>query len=200
MTSEFLLEAIGQMDDDLVVETATPTRRAIPWLKVSGWAAALLLCVGVANLPGLLPMNGAGSAAPESDFTLGDVLLDQDGKDIYEYRSDQESQLKDSTANKSESAVTGVTAPTQGVFEPLFFTQRGVYMLMGEDFPYKSKLPDTESLKELGVLVTSVPGEQVYPSTGTQEYVGCPVWESEDGKVIYIQLKDGGCLFATLYE
>ena len=200
MTSEFLLNAIGQMDDELVIEAAEPTRRAIPWLKVSGWAAAFLLCVGVASLPDLLPMNGAGSAAPESDFFPGSVLLDQDIKgDDYEYRSDQESQVKDSSAaNKTESATADGT--TAGVMEPKFFTQRGVYFLIGEEFPYKPKLPDTEKLTNLGALVAAVPGEQIYPSTGTQEYVGCPVWESENGKVLYIQLKDGGCLFATLYE
>ena len=55
MTSEFLLEAIGRMDDELVTEAAEPARRSIPWLKVSGWAAALLLCVGVASLPALMP-------------------------------------------------------------------------------------------------------------------------------------------------
>lgn len=200
MTSEFLLNAIGQMDDELVIEAAEPTRRAIPWLKVSGWAAALLLCVGVASLPDLLPRNGTGSAAPESDFFPGSVLLDQDIKgDDYEYRSDQESQVKDSSAaNKTESATADGT--TAGVAEPKFFTQRGVYFLIGEEFPYKPKLPDTEKLTNLGALVAAVPGEQIYPSTGTQEYVGCPVWESENGKVLYIQLKDGGCLFATLYE
>ena len=201
MTSEFLLEAIGQMDDELVVEAAAPTRRSIPWAKVSGWAAALLLCVGVASLPGLMPANKTGSAAPESDFSiLGDTMLDQDGKEIYEYRSEQESQTKDSAANKAESAVADIITPTQSVFEPVFFTQRGVYMLMGEQFPYKPKLPDSEPLKELGVLVAATPGKQVYPATRSKDYVGCPVWESEDGKTLYIQLNDGGCLFATLYE
>lgn len=200
MTSEFLLDAIGRLDDELVLEAAEPARRPIPWLKVSGWAAALLLCVGVSSLPNLLPMRGAGSAAPESDFILGDVIMDQDGKaDGFEYRSEQESQVKEpSAANKAESAIADST--TSGLMEPKFFTQRGVYFLIGDEFPYQPGLPDTEKLTALGVLVAAVPGKQVYPSTGTQEYVGCPVWESENGKVIYIQLNDGGCLFATLYE
>lgn len=201
MTSEFLLDAIGQMDDDLVTEAAEPVRRKIPWLKVSGWAAALLLCVGVASLPDLLPRNASGTAAPESDFFLGDVMLDQDTKgEDYEYRSEQESQVKEpSAANKTESA-TVTDGSAAGVMEPTFFTQRGVYFLMGEEFPYKPKLPDTETLNKLGVLVAAVPGEQLYPSTGAKEYIDCPVWESEDGKILYIQLKDGGYLFATLYE
>ena len=200
MTSEILLEAIGQMDDALVMEAAEPSRRTIPWSRVAGWAAALLLCVGVASLPDLLPMNGTGStAAPESDFILGDVIPDQDAKgDDYEYRSDQESQvLEPSAANKAESATAD--GATQSVMEPKFFTQRGVYLLTGDD-PYKPKMPFLTNANALGDLVAAVPGEQVYPSTGTQELVGCFVWESVDGKTLYIELPDGGCLVARLYK
>ena len=202
MTSEFLLDAVGMMDDELVAEAAVPTRRTIPWLKVSGWAAALVLCVGIASLPALMPKNASGTAAPESDFVLGDMMLDQDTKsDGFEYRSEQESQVKEpSAANKTESASATADGAAHGLMEPKFFTQRGLYMLMGDEFPYKPKLPDTEHLNKLGALVTAVPGEQVYPSTGTPEYVGCTVWESVDGKTIYIELPDGSCLIATRYE
>jgi len=197
MTSDFLLDAIGQMDDELVLEAAAPTRRAIPWLKVAGWAAALVLCVGVASLPGLMPQYASGGMR-ESDSVFENFTADmelQDGTDSkFEYRADQES------ASQAPTVSDKAASTTAGVMEPLFFTERGVYMLMGEQFPYKPKLPDTQSLKELGLLVASVPGEQVYPCTRTQEYVGCPVWESADGKTLYIQLKDGGCLYATLYE
>jgi len=197
MTSEFLLEAIGQMDDELVMEAAAPTRRSIPWAKVSGWAAALLLCVGVASLPGLMPQYASGGVQ-ESDSVFENFTADmelQDGTDNkFEYRADQESVSQAPTASDKAAGTTA------GVMEPIFLTQRGVYMLMGEEFPYKPKLPDSESLKELGVLVAATPGKQVYPATRSKDYVGCPVWESEDGKTLYIQLNDGGCLFATLYE
>lgn len=200
MTSEFLLDAIGQMDDELILDAATPIRHAIPWPKVAGWAAAIVLCVGIARIPGLLPLNGAGTAAPESDWLLGDVMLDMDGKeDDYEYRSEQESQAREpsATAGSKENTKTEATDGAQGIFEPRFFTERGVYLPIGEPF-----LPEmTEShAKELGVLVASVPGEQVYPSTGTQELVGCPVWESEDGEYLYVQLPDGSWLTARLMK
>lgn len=198
MTSEFLLEAIGQMDDDLILEGATPVRRHIPWRQVAGWAAAIAVCVGIARIPGVLPLNGAGSAAaPESDLLLGDVMLDMDRKeDDYEYRSDQESQVQEpSAANKSES--TTADGAAQGVFEPRFFTERGVYLPIGH--PFQPKLTDAH-VKELGVLVASVPGEQVYPATGTQELVGCPVWESADGEYLYVQLPKGDWLTARLVK
>lgn len=202
MTSEFLLEAIGQMDDELVLEAAAPVRRTIPWAKVSGLAAALLLCVGIAHIPGLLPMKGlsAGTAAPEvgGGFPLlNDAVLDQDAEDTFEYRSEQESQVQaPSAANKSESAAADGTA--QGVMEPKFFTQRGVYLLIAP--PSQAKLPDDAKMKELGKLASAVPGTQVYPSTGTEELVGCPVWESEDGEYLYIQLPNGDWLTAKRYQ
>lgn len=198
MTSECLLDAIGQLDDDLILEAAAPTRRVIPWGKVAGWAAAIAVCVGIARLPGLLPLNGAGSAAaPESDRFLGDVMLDLDTTDNdYEYRCEQESQVEEpSAANKVESSTADGAA--QGVMEPRFFTQRGVYLLIAP--PAQAKLPDT-NLTELGKLVSAVPGTKAYPATGTQELVGCPVWESEDGEYLYVQLSDGTWLTAKLYQ
>ena len=206
MTSEFLLEAIGRMDDELVTEAAEPARRSIPWLKVSGWAAALLLCVGVASLPALMPWNGTGTAAPEAEHFFSDALLDQDtAADDYEYRSEQESQIQTPSATdkentKAEASGTVADGAMGGVFEPCFFTERGVYMLMGEDFPYEPQMPLLTHATALGNLAASIPGEQVYPSTGTPELVGCPVWESADGKTLYIELPDGGCLVAHLHE
>ena len=204
MTSEFLLDAIGQMDDELVLEAAAPIRRAVPWRKVAGWAAAIVLCVGITHIPGLLSRNGAGSAAaPESNlspgYVVGDVMLDADAKgDDYEYRTEQELQVqKPSAASKADS--TTADGAAQGVMEPKFFTQRGLYLLSGDE-PYKPKMPFLTNANALGALVAAVPGEQVYPSTGTQELVGCFVWESVDGKTLYIELPDGGCLIAKRYQ
>lgn len=202
MTSEFLLDAIGQLDDELVLAAATPVRRTIPWAKAVGWAAAIAVCIGIARIPGVLPFSGAnsGAAAPESDMILGDVMLDADKKeDDYEYRSEQESQVREpsATAGSKENTKTEATDGAQGIFEPRFFTERGVYLPIVP--PSQAKLPDT-NVKELGELVVSVPGEQVYPSTGTQELVGCPVWESEGGEYLYIQLPDGLWLTARLVK
>lgn len=198
MTSESLLDAIGQVDDDLVLEAAAPARRPIPWGKAAGLAAALFLLVGLANLPGLLPFPGAdsGAAAPESDRLLEDVMMDVDtkGKD-YEYRVDQESQVQTpSQANKSESMTAGGTQ--QDIMEPKFFTERGVYLLVAP----LTQTPPPEGAKALGELAASVPGKQAYPSTGTQALVGCPVWEREDGEYLYVQLPDSKWLTAKLYK
>jgi len=197
MTSEFLLEAIGQMDDELVLEAAAPVKRHIPWRQVAGWAAAILVCVGIARIPGL-PLNGAsmGAAAPEAENAMNGLLADRaDGAGDYEYRADQEFQVeKPSEKYKSESMTAGGTH--QGLMEPQFFTARGVYLLVA---PLK-RTPPPEGAKELGKLVAAEPDRKVFPATRTQELVGCPVWESGDGEYLYIQWPDGGWLTAKLYE
>lgn len=198
MTSEFLLDAIGQMDDELVLEAATPSRRTIPWSKVAGLAAAIAVCVGIARIPGVLPFTGAnsGAAAPEAENAMGSLSNRFDG---YEYVADQESVVQEpsATAGSKENTKAEAADGTQGIFEPRFVTRRGVYLLTAP--PAQPEPPDT-TMNELGVLIADVPGEQIYPSTGTQELVGCPVWESEDGEYLYVQLPDGLWLTARLVK
>ncbi len=199
MTSEYLLETIGQLDDELVLEAAVPVRRNIPWGKVAGWAAAIVLCVGIARMPGM-PWKGAGAAAPENgalqeEQTKHHLMADAaDGAWDYEYRSEQESQVQEpSAAHKSESAATGGTQ--QGIVEPQFFTERGVYLLVA---PPWQQTPLPEGAKELGKLTAFRYDEQVYPAVRAKELVGCPVWESEDGEYLYVQTKNDIWLTARL--
>lgn len=196
MTSEYLLEAIGQMDDELVLEAAAPLKRHIPWKQVAGLAAAVLLCVGIAHMPGL-PLNGTGAAAPENgapqeEQTKHHLMADAvDGANDYEYRSEQESVTQaPSAADKADSKTAGGTQ--QGIMEPQFFTERGVYLLIAP----LQQTPPPEGAKELGRLVAAEADEQVYPSVRMQELVGCPVWESEDGEYLYVQMSDEGWLTA----
>lgn len=197
MTSEFLLEAIGQMDDELVLEAAAPVKRYFPWKQTAGWAAAIVLCVGIAHIPGM-PLNGAsmGAAAPEAENVKGGLLADTaDGAGDYEYRADQESMAQEpSAANKSESATAG---GAMGIMEPQFFTERGVYLLVT---PPLQQIPLPEGAKELGKLTAFRYDEQVYPAVRAKELVGCPVWESEDGEYLYVQQANGWWLTAKLYQ
>ena len=194
MTGEFLLEAIGQLDDELVLEAAAlPKRRAVPWSTLAGLAAALVLCVGLINAPHLLSRNASGgAAAPETGGLMDQV---QDGAAEYEYTADQESVMREPAADKKSETQAAASA-TQGVVEPLFFTQRGIYRLMAP--PAKAKLPD--NCISLGQLVYSQPDQDIYPSTRTKDLVGCPVWESMGGQFLYIRLSDGTLLCAQLFE
>lgn len=201
MTSEFLLDAIGRLDDDLVLEAAAPKKHTVPRLKAAGLVAALVLCAGIASLPGLSPLRGAnsGAAAPESDGALTDTTTSDILAD-YEYRSEQEFMTQEpSAANKSETQ--SATGGTQGFCEPRFFTQRGVYLLTVSDSgELKKKVSPPENAVYLGELAAAVSGQGVYPSTGTQELVGCPVWESEDGQLLYIQFPNEEWLVAMLLD
>lgn len=201
MKREHLLDAIGMLDDDLIVEAAAkPARRKLPvWQMATAAAAAVVVCVGAYLWPAMQP---AGAAAPENQGlnnkfdlfadvadTAGGVLADGTLEE-YEYKSSSESALRaPSTANKDTAGTT------QGVFEPVFRTEQGRYLLVGEELPLKAKLPD--DVRYLGELAATDHDKPVYPCVGTKELVGCSVWQSEDGEYLYIQSPAGGWLQAT---
>ena len=200
MTSEFLLDAIGELDDELVLEAA-PLKRYIPWKQMAGLAAAVLLCVGIAHMPGL-PLNGAGAAAPENEAPQEEQskhhLMADAADGAWEYKSSsvQESQVQEPSAAMREDA-EDVGGTTQGIMEPQFFTERGVYLLVT---PPLQQMPLPEGAKELGKLTAFRHDEQVYPAVRAKELVGCSVWESEDGEYLYVQQSDGWWLTAKLYQ
>ena len=198
MTGEFLLEAIGRMDDELVLEAAAPVKRYAPWKQMAGLAAAVLLCVGVARLPGL-PLKGAGTAAPESGAAQEEskqhLMMDAvGGAGDYEYRTEQESQTREPSA--SQKAESAVTDGAMGIVEPQFFTARGVYLWV--ELSPRTSLP--EGARELGTLAEYRYGERSYPAVRGKELVGCPVWESGDGEYLYVQAADKGWLTARLIK
>lgn len=198
MKSEQLLDAIGKIDDDLILEAEEKTvpRKRPVWQLATAAAAALVVCVGAYLWPAMQP---AGMAAPESQGTdnmglMNDVADVVDGTVAdseyeYKYFTDQSTVRAPSTANKEGAGAA------QGVFEPVFRTEQGRYLLVGEQFPIKSKLPD--GVRYLGELAKTEAGEPVYPCVGTEELVGCSVWQSVDGEYLYIQSPAGGWLQAT---
>ena len=78
MTKEFLLSAIGDMDDDLIAEAADirPPRRGPLWAKYTAAAACLCLCaVAVLSFPAFMR---CGSMAPESANKQDAAVMDRD--------------------------------------------------------------------------------------------------------------------------
>ena len=78
MTKEFLLFAIGDIDDDLIAEAAyiRPPRRVPLWAKYTAAAACLCLCaVAVLSFPALMR---SGSMAPESANKQDAAVMDRD--------------------------------------------------------------------------------------------------------------------------
>lgn len=198
MKSEYLLDAIGLLDGELIVEAEEkPARRKVPlWQTATAAAAALAVCAGLYLLPAMQP---AGTAAPEhqgvdnetSDVAdiAGGTLADGALLDEYKYKteSDRSSLHAPSTAGKD-----GVGE--MGIAEPQFFTQRGVYLLTAIDF--MQTLP--ENVRYLGELSDVTDGEWSYPAVRSAELVGRNVWESEDGEYLYVQMPQGGWWTAKL--
>ena len=179
MTSEFLLDAIGQLDDDLVLEAAAPAKRAIPWTRVAGLAAALMLCVGLTRLPGLLPRYSGSTGAGESAPTSYDPL--------YNYTKDEEETAGSAVADSASGNTKQEAAPSR------FFTAKGLYLLVDD----RTQPLPPEGAVALGRLNFSADGK-TFPATDDGGLVGCPVWESADGAYLYIKLPEGGWITAAL--
>ena len=78
MRKDFLLSAIGDIDDDLIAEAAyiRPPRRVPLWAKYTAAAACLCLCaVAVLSFPALMR---SGSMAPESANKQDAAVMDRD--------------------------------------------------------------------------------------------------------------------------
>ncbi len=192
MRAEHLLDAMEYIDRELILEAEeAPVRRRLPvWQLASAAVAAVVLCAGLYLLPAMQP---AGMAAPEdeaqnSSLILGDTADGTNGD--YEYRTEGVKEAP-SASQKQESAA-GETHG--GVVEPQFFTERGVYLFA--EFGLKQKLP--ENVRYLGELSDVTSETQGYPAVRAKELVGQPVWESEDGEYLYVQMPEGGWWTARL--
>ena len=78
MKRDFLLSAIGDIDDDLIAEAADirPVRRIPLWAKYTAAAACLCLCtVAVLSFPAFMR---CGSMAPESANKQDAAVMDRD--------------------------------------------------------------------------------------------------------------------------
>lgn len=201
MKNEHLLDAVGMLDEDLILEAEEkPARRKVPvWQLASAAAAALVVCVGVCLWPALQP---AGMAAPENQGVDNKLFADvadvaggtqADGALLDEYKYKTESEQ---SSLRAPSAANKDTAGEMGIVEPRFFTQRGVYLLTAIDFV--QTLP--ENVQYLGELADAMSEEQNYPSVRGEELVGRSVWESADGEYLYIQMPEGGWWTAKRYR
>lgn len=200
MKAEHLLDAMEHIDDELILEAnERPVRRKRPlWQVATAAAAAVVVCAGLYILPAMQP---AGMAAPENQGAGFDMFQDTadvasgtlaDGALLDEYKYKTESE-QSSLRAPSTAAKDGVGE--MGVCEPVFRTEQGRYLLVGEELPIKSKLP--EDAQYLGELVETNYDKPAFPSVGTKELVGCAVWQSKDGDYLYIQSPAGGWLQAT---
>ena len=174
MTAEYLLEAMGLIDDGLIqdAEVRPAARPVSNWRQQWGALAACLAVVialgyGVAHLP----MGGSSSASTASSAACG--AADMESGEV-----------------NSPAAGTGEAA---AVADASIFTDQGEYRLTGE---VTELLPEgARELEPLSGLYPDAP----FPATDTEEYVGCALFEALDGR-LYLQLPQGGYAVAELVE
>ena len=182
MTAEYLLEAMGLIDDDLIqdAEVRPAPRPARSWRQQWGALAACLAVVvalgyGVTHLP----MGGGNksSASPSADAAASAVC------------GSAAAENGDWTGSPS-AASSGTSETVAGVS---IFTGEGAYALTGE---VADALPEgAQALEPLSGLNSDVPS----PTTDAEEYVGCALFAAPDGR-LYLQLPQGGYAVAELVE
>jgi hypothetical protein len=220
MKQEFLLQAIGQIDDDLIVDAEQSVKRTVPLRRQIGpWAAVLLVCVGVGSAFALWRTgSGASMAAPESAAVqpvapmapMESQIPEKPVPSVPGALADAAASV--GTVNPSESmkpvppvepgAAGGpaASADPTGTSDAagsaaMITTREGAYILQ----PVQAEsLP--ADCRALGTLSLAATGGTEYPVTPDARYVGCPVWVSADGAVLYLQLADGRLLCAIPAE
>lgn len=163
MTSEHLLEAMGLLDDDLIVQAErAPARKPVPWQRWLGLCAclALVFLVGrgvVQNWSGSSSSNGAvASTSAGGGAPSGDV--------------------------GSASTSSGSASLPDGSVYILLDNQS--YLSTGETVP---ELP--AGAEEVGLLSEAAEGASS-PSTNGTVYVGCALYAGADG-LLYVQSDQG---------
>lgn len=167
MTSEYLLDAVGLIDDDLIQDAeALPRPKAIPWRRWGAWAACLALVLALGYGVAHLSKNCSG-AAPSASCATGE------------------------NGASADSATGGVSEPPQ---EPDSFSGSpvGRIYLSGGEYVLTDQILDTlpEDSREVGILSALSP-DAPEPTADNEALVGCALFEAPDG-LLYVQLPEGG--------
>lgn len=180
MNAEFLLQAIGLLDDDLVEEALqspvprpsllTQTRR---WVSMAACLALLLTAGYVVTHLGM-GGNSSGSASTSAGGSSPSTGSSPDG-----------------AAGENGSSAAGAAEPQEC---GTIFLEGAAYALTGRTV---TQLPEeTISLGELSALSPDAPS----PNTDQEDYVGCALFQSTDGTTLYVQRGDGLWAVAELME
>ena len=187
MTSEFLLDAIGLLDDDLIQDAEqVPARsKAVPFpTRLASLAACLALVIilsyGVTHLPFGASKSDTGAAS------TGSTSASAGGSGA--------------SSQTQEDAADSAPAPSEleGLNEGIILVGTNAYQLTGDAL---DALPG--SCRVLGILDFSANADAATPSVDVEEYVGCTLWAQEDTEApsaLYLQLPDGRYAVAELVQ
>lgn len=218
MNAEYLLDAIGQLDDELVRGAERYRRPKARYGRLMGLAACFAVAVALGYVlthvggmgggaaPSLTYSGGGNGGAPASGNSAPNTA---DGADT-PYEPEQP---LGSSSPSGENAGAPSTPGDYGdvspdlrdkvltvvlrMDEPMNRLLYGFHHYYNED-RILNELP--EGCVELGQLETlSVTEEPNVPYTDSEEYVGCPVWLLRTDPVqkkfkLYVELPEGGYL------
>lgn len=158
MTSEDLLEAVGLLDDDLILEAErAPVRRPVRWQRWLGLCACLALVFFVGR--GMVQNWSSSGASGNASTSAGGGAPSGDVG--------------------STGASSGSTALPDG--SVYILVDNRSYLATGETV---SELP--AGAEELGILSESTDGAPS-PCTNGAEYVGCTLYAGPEGN-LYAEL------------
>lgn len=164
MTSEHLLEAMGLLDDDLIVQAErAPARKHVPWQQWLGLCAclALVFLMSRGMVQNWSGSSNASSGASASTSAGGGAPSGDVG---------------------SAGASSGTASLPDG--SVYILVENRSYLSTGETVP---ELP--HGAVELGVLSEAEDGAPS-PCTNTAEYVGCLLYDGGDGQ-LYVRSDQG---------
>lgn len=173
MTSEHLLEAMGLLDDDLIVQAErAPARKHVPWQQWLGTCAclALVFLMSRGMVQNWSGSSNASSGASASTSAGGGAPSGDVG---------------------SAGASSGTASLPDG--SVYILVENRSYLSTGETVP---ELPD--GAVELGIL-SQVEEGVISPSTNGTAYVGCALYAGADG-LLYVQSDQGDYAVFALAE
>lgn len=209
MNTESLLDAIGLIDDDLILDAEQPSARpkVVPLRKKwASWAACLAVVVvlgyGVTHLP-LMGMKSdsasAGAAAPSAPAASAPAA----SAPAAEAPSEPE------PSSPSASIATGDHPDADLTGFRVMVTVDGLTYAYLHTYPYEEShgawvdtLPD--GCQAVG-HVEPIDGDVTVPHTDIGVYEGCALWLEGEGRdsTLYLELPEGGylvCEYSQTYE
>lgn len=173
MTSEHLLEAMGLLDDDLILQAErAPARRPVPWQQWLGLCACLALVFLVGR--GMVENWGGSSNTSSGASASTSAGAGEPSGDV-----------------GSAGTSSGSTALPDG--SVYILVENRSYLSTGETVP---ELP--AGAEELGVL-SEVEDGVSSPSTNGADYVGCVLYDGGDS-LLYVRLDQGDYAVFALAE
>lgn len=183
MTREYLLEAMGLLDDDLIREAEEPVRSKGKKRHLETWISlaaclAIVLTIGYGVMMGMLPVGGNSASSASQGASAGDS---ESAGGSAPTSSSTATEPGDGSPNMSDEMLLVIVRMDGMAYS---------YCHRYEEDRVLDALP--EGCRSLGEVGTYQEGENcVYTDMG--EFPGCPLWiagEGWDGPV-YLQTPEG---------